>query len=54
MDVNDNCPVLAQTVLTYVPIPALQVDPFVSLNATDADSTINAELLYYHSEVIET
>jgi syndecan 4 len=45
-DVNDNCPIMNSTGHVFEPVPALEVDPIIFMNASDADSGINAELLY--------
>ena len=37
-DINDNCPILANDSFSFEPIPALEIDPILSLSATDADS----------------
>ena len=46
-DVNDNCPVMNNTDgYVFEPVPALEKNPIIFMNATDADSGINAELIY--------
>ena len=45
-DINGNCPILEEDVFGLVTNPALQEDPLIELNVTDADSTVNAEIVY--------
>ena len=47
LDVNDNCPILNTTGYVFEPVPALQIDPIIYLNATDADTAgLNAHITY--------
>ena len=52
-DINDNCPILEEDTFGLVTNPALQEDPLIELNVTDADSTINAEIVYVRTSYIE-
>ena len=52
-DINDNCPILELDRFDLVTNPALQEDPLVELNVTDADSTINAEIVYVRTSYVE-
>lgn len=43
-DVNDNCPLLDVREYYAAGVPPMTVTPYLRINATDADSTVNAEL----------
>ena len=45
-DINDNCPFLNVSTFILEPRPALKSEPSVYLQATDIDSTVNAEIIY--------
>lgn len=45
-DVNDNCPYLNVTEYYVHGVPPMSVYPYLKLNATDADNSVNAELVY--------
>ena len=52
-DINDNCPILAVDAFSLVTDPALQEDPLIELNVTDADSTVNAEIIYVRTSYVD-
>ena len=52
-DINDNCPILAVDSFSLVTDPALQEDPLIELNVTDADSTVNAEIIYVRTSYVD-
>ena len=43
-DINDNCPQLDVREYYAVGVPPMTVSPYMKINATDEDSTFNAEL----------
>ena len=52
-DINDNCPILAVDSFSLVTDPALQEDPLIELNVTDADATVNAEIIYVRTSYVD-
>ena len=48
---NDNCPIMNETFLSFEPVPALEVDPILYTAASDADSGLNSEIYYYVSDI---
>ncbi|KAK3095292.1 hypothetical protein FSP39_012895, partial [Pinctada imbricata] len=52
-DINDNCPELTQTSYSIQAVPSLQSAALVDLSATDIDSGVNSQLVFYISSVTE-
>ena len=48
-DINDNCPVIDIRDYYILGVPPMTSAPYLKLNPTDADSTINKELAYYRT-----
>ena len=48
-DVNDNCPILNISNLVLEPIPALGNTSMIVCNASDADTGLNAQVMYMAS-----
>ncbi|XP_060077614.1 uncharacterized protein LOC132557141 [Ylistrum balloti] len=52
-DINDNCPIVNGTNFNLKGDPALQILPFGKVTATDADSSINSDVMYLISSIVE-
>ena len=50
LDKNDNCPVINSN-YQFEPIPALNKQPIIVFNATDADVGVNADFMYFASQL---
>lgn len=48
-DINDNCPILDVQEYKVKGVPPMTITPYLKLNATDADSTVNAQLSHYRT-----
>ncbi|XP_033638385.1 uncharacterized protein LOC117299078, partial [Asterias rubens] len=53
LDVNDNCPVVANNSLAFFPIPVLQQESLTNVLATDADSGANQDITYHTSDITQ-
>ena len=49
-DTNDNCPVINSN-YEFEPIPALNKQPIIVFSATDADVGVNADFMYFASQL---